>query len=185
MFLRIWPLGKHRVYNEVVGYSLAGVIFVVLWTVTRAVAAQKAGGVLWGHRGVVPGLPGLMLVPGAVEHVVWILTSWMDGESEKKLFCFIMTVKMSQSIIFSPPSGRHCLKSQKHRFSLHTSLLPEIQNINTLCNIFILLPNTTSGLKSYSSQILGYIFIVNTTVLWWVSMFCSPPFCFYIRAVCS
>lgn len=130
MFLRIWPLGKHRVYNEVVGYSLAGVIFVVLWTVTRAVAAQKAGGVLWGHRGVVPGLPGLMLVPGAVEHVVWILTSWMDrlrgdrkggeetGREREKQLCFIMTVKISQSIILS-----------FRLFLLHASPLSGIQNI--------------------------------------------------------
>lgn len=63
--------------------SLAGVVGGVLGAVTRAVAAEKAGGVLWRHRRVLAWAAGLRFYPGALQDVVRVLTcSWIDGIRE-------------------------------------------------------------------------------------------------------
>lgn len=54
--------------------SLAGVVGGVLGAVTRAVAAEKTGGVLGRHCRVVTGAAGLRFHPGALQDVVRVLT---------------------------------------------------------------------------------------------------------------
>lgn len=54
--------------------SLAGVVGGVLRAVTRAVAAEKAGGVLWRHGRVLAWAAGLRFHPGALQDVVRVLT---------------------------------------------------------------------------------------------------------------
>lgn len=63
-------------------YSLAGVVGGVFGTVTGAVAAEEARGVLGGDGGVLAGPPGLRFDPGALQDVVRVLTRSLERETQ-------------------------------------------------------------------------------------------------------